>query len=188
MNEFIRECRKEWRRLRVPDPVANEMAADLEADLNEAEAEGGSAEDLLGTDAFDPCSFARSWAAERGVVPPLALIEQLPRPGTGRPAWRAGIVAGVAFFGLVSLAGAALALHRSASSEASAAAFPQVSPSPLVFPQLVHADALPVVFGFLLLLVGLAGLTLTILCWARWPGSDRWLRQRHHASSGPGYS
>ena len=70
MNEFVDECRREWRRLRVPDPVANEMAADLEADLREAEAEGATAEDVLGDAAFDPRTFAASWAAERGVIPP----------------------------------------------------------------------------------------------------------------------
>ena len=48
MNEFVEECRREWRRLGVPDPVANEMAADLAADLEEAEAEGCSAEEVLG--------------------------------------------------------------------------------------------------------------------------------------------
>ncbi len=68
MNEFIEECRGEWRRLGVPDPVANEMAADLAADLQEAEAEGGSAEDVLGTSAFDPRRFAAAWAVARGVT------------------------------------------------------------------------------------------------------------------------
>ena len=33
MNEFVEECRREWRRLGVPDPIANEMAADLTADI-----------------------------------------------------------------------------------------------------------------------------------------------------------
>ena len=60
MNEFVDECRREWRRLGVPDPVANEMAADLTADLEEAEAEGGSPEDVLGNSAFDPRRFAGS--------------------------------------------------------------------------------------------------------------------------------
>jgi hypothetical protein len=46
MIEFVEECRREWRRLGVPDPIANEMAADLAADIEEAEAEGGSAEDV----------------------------------------------------------------------------------------------------------------------------------------------
>ena len=40
MIEFVEECRQEWKRLRVPDPVANEMAADLEADLKEAGGRG----------------------------------------------------------------------------------------------------------------------------------------------------
>ena len=34
MSEFVDECRREWHRLGVPDPVANEMAADLTADLD----------------------------------------------------------------------------------------------------------------------------------------------------------
>lgn len=68
MSEFVDECRQEWRRLGVSDPIANEMAADLAADLEEAEAEGGSAEDVLGNSAFDPRQFAAAWAAARGVT------------------------------------------------------------------------------------------------------------------------
>lgn len=68
MSEFVEECRREWKRLGVPEPVANEMAADLAADLKEADAEGVSPEEVLGSSAFDPQSFAASWAAERGVV------------------------------------------------------------------------------------------------------------------------
>jgi hypothetical protein len=33
VSEFIEECRREWKRLGVPDAAANEMAADLTADL-----------------------------------------------------------------------------------------------------------------------------------------------------------
>ena len=69
MSEFVEQCRREWRRLGVPDPLAEEMAADLASDLAEAEAEGVSAEELLGRSVFDPRSFAASWAAERGIVP-----------------------------------------------------------------------------------------------------------------------
>jgi hypothetical protein len=69
MSDFVEQCRHEWKRLRVPDPVAEEMAADLAADLREAEADGVSAEELLGSSVFDPRSFASSWAAERGVIP-----------------------------------------------------------------------------------------------------------------------
>jgi hypothetical protein len=45
------------------------MAADLATDLREAEADGVSAEEFLGISAFDPRSFAASWAAERGIIP-----------------------------------------------------------------------------------------------------------------------
>jgi hypothetical protein len=69
MSDFVDQCRREWKRLGVPDPLAAEMAADLASDLSEAEAEGVSAEELLGSSASDPRSFAASWAAERGIVP-----------------------------------------------------------------------------------------------------------------------
>ena len=68
MNPFVEECRREWKRLGVPDAVANEMAADLSVDLAEAEADGTSAEEVLGTGVFDAPAFAAAWAAERGVI------------------------------------------------------------------------------------------------------------------------
>jgi hypothetical protein len=69
MSDFVEQCRQEWKRLGVPDPLAEEMAGDLSSDLAEAEAEGVSAEELLGRSAFDPRSFAATWAAERGIIP-----------------------------------------------------------------------------------------------------------------------
>jgi len=45
---FVDDCRREWKRLRVSDAVANEMAAELTADLEEAASEGASPEDVLG--------------------------------------------------------------------------------------------------------------------------------------------
>lgn len=81
MNEFVQECLREWRRLGVPDPVANEMAADLSADLDEAADEGGSPEDVLGNSAFDPRRFAAAWAVARGVAGPPATE----RTSTWRP-------------------------------------------------------------------------------------------------------
>jgi hypothetical protein len=69
MSDFVEQCRREWKRLQVPDPLAEEMAADLASDLREAEAEGVSAEELLGRSVFDPKTFAASWAAERGIIP-----------------------------------------------------------------------------------------------------------------------
>src|SRR5580765_2526767 len=78
MSDFVEQCRREWKRLGVPDPLAEEMAADLASDLREAEAEGVSAEELLGSSYFDPRSFAASWAAERGIIP------EPPGRGSGR--------------------------------------------------------------------------------------------------------
>ena len=69
MSDFVEQCRREWRRLNVPDQLAEEMAADLASDLREAEAEGVSAEELLGNSVSDPRAFAASWAAERGIIP-----------------------------------------------------------------------------------------------------------------------
>ena len=65
MNEFIQQCRREWKRLGVRSAVADEMAAELAADLQE----GASPEDVLGTDAADARALAAAWARERGVVP-----------------------------------------------------------------------------------------------------------------------
>jgi hypothetical protein len=72
VSEFVDECRREWKRLGVADHLADEMAAELSADLDEAEAEGASAADVLGSSAVDPPSLAASWALERGVIPPRA--------------------------------------------------------------------------------------------------------------------
>jgi hypothetical protein len=69
MSDFVEQCRQEWTRLGVADPLAEEMAADLASDLEEAEAEGVSATEYLGSMASDPRSFAASWATERGIVP-----------------------------------------------------------------------------------------------------------------------
>ena len=69
MSDFVEQCRREWKRLGVPDPLAEEMAADLASDLGEAEADGVSAEEFLGSSVFDPRSFAASWAGERGIIP-----------------------------------------------------------------------------------------------------------------------
>ena len=69
MSDFVQQCRREWKRLGVPDSLAAEMAADLTSDIDEAQAEGISLEELLGSSAFDPQSFAAFWASERGIIP-----------------------------------------------------------------------------------------------------------------------
>jgi hypothetical protein len=189
VNEFVNECRKEWKRLGVDDAVANEMATDLETDLAEAEAEGASAEEVLGSSAFDPRAFAAAWANERGVVPAPRPLEQ-PRPTIDRrPFWRAGVLVGLAVSGLIALIGAALVLHRSASAEAMSAPWHIQSPSAPSLPLQVHAGAFPIAFGLLLLLIGLFGVALTVFYWSPWTGPGRSPRRRDQRTpGGPSYS
>jgi hypothetical protein len=102
MSDFVEQCRQEWKRLSVPDPLAEEMAADLASDLREAEAEGVSAEELLGSSAFDPRSFAASWAAERGIIPVL--------PSRGSARRRPLVLVTFTALAAIALIGAALLL------------------------------------------------------------------------------
>jgi hypothetical protein len=105
VKDFVEQCRREWTRLRVPKQVADEMAADLTADLKEAEAEGASVEDVLGSGADDARVFAAAWAAERGVIPPARMPARLRRS--------APVVAAVAALTTVAAVGAALVLFAS---------------------------------------------------------------------------
>lgn len=114
MNRFVEECRREWKRLRVPDPVADEMAAELTADLDEAAAEGASPEEVLGSAASDPRSFAAAWAAERGVVPPQSLTARLRR--------RSLLPVAIAALTIVAAVGAALVVFASPNASAPVAA------------------------------------------------------------------
>jgi hypothetical protein len=99
VNEYVAECRREWRRLGVSSSMADEMAAELEADLDEAP----SLEEVLGPDAADAHAFARRWALARGVVP---------TPSRGL---RAGVAAALAAFALAAIAGALLMVFSSPS-------------------------------------------------------------------------
>ena len=110
---FVEQCRREWKRLRVPDTVADEMAAELAADLTQAEAEGASVEDVLGS-ATDPRSFAASWAAERAVIPPPALTARLRK--------RSLVFAAIAALTVVTAIGAALVILASPKASAPVAA------------------------------------------------------------------
>ena len=101
MSDFVEQCRQEWRRLGVPDQLADEMSADLETDLAEAESEGVSAEDLLGSSAHDPRSFAAAWAAERGIIPV---------PPTRRTRRRPLVLVAFTAVAAIALFGTALAL------------------------------------------------------------------------------
>jgi hypothetical protein len=205
VNEFVEECRRQWERLGVPDPVANEMAADLAADLQEAEAEGASAEEVLGSGAFDPRSFATTWAAERGI------IRRTP-PSARRLPGRSLLPAAIAAFAPVVIIGAILLILDSGStSERLALASP--SPRELVVaapppPEGVWVTRdLPSVrivtvgvdtngssldtrtVGLVLLIVGLAGIVPLTLFWL-WTGNGRWSRRRTRADdlpTGPAY-
>jgi hypothetical protein len=180
LNEYVAECRREWRRLGVSSAIADEMAAELEADLDEAP----SLDEALGTDAADAHAFARRWALERGVVPP-------PRRGL-----RAGVVAALAAFALAAIAGALLMIVSSPSHSerlvvatvpqtvsvmeqrradaaalmAAAATGSNVTPPPPIL-RLVTIDDLGVdadTAGLALLIVGLAGfLPLALLLASR---------------------
>ena len=183
MNPFVEECRREWKRLGVPDPVANEMAADLSVDLAEAEADGTSAEEVLGTGAFDAPSFAAAWAAERGVIPPS------PPPSEPARTRRSRAPFAIAAFALVAVIGAVLLLLPRPTVQARQAvgapfktgAAPQIikprlhitRPGRVVLPPFPAAAGVvieaagpnPVVraLGVLLLIVGLGGAVLTTL-------------------------
>ena len=88
------------------------MAAELAADLEEAEAEGASPRDVLGSGASDPRSFAASWAAERAVIPAPSLTARLRR--------RSLIELAIAALTIIAATGAALVLFASPSASAPA--------------------------------------------------------------------
>jgi hypothetical protein len=171
------------------------MAADLEADLKEAEAEGASAEEVLGSGAFDPRSFAASWAAERGVAHPTAATQSEPMPQAA-PRRRLGTLAALAGSGLVVLViflGATLVLGRVGSSRAVATPVRGRGPFP-PFPRMglgplnEHAASFQAPIAFLVLLallVGITGLTLTVLFWRPWDNSRRWSGPPHNRNQTP---
>jgi hypothetical protein len=178
MSNFVDECRKEWSRLGVPEAEANEMAADLEADLAEAEAEGVSPEEVLGNGYFDARSFAASWAASRGFVRPT-------RPARGTIQLRTlalalGAVVAAAFvaLGLALLFGTPV-VNRGAVSASAAAPFAHLHRPPLPSIFVTPSGGHPAVFGpvsppslvaagLVLLLVGLAGLAAVLWFWRPW--------------------
>jgi hypothetical protein len=165
VSHFVEQCRQEWRRLRVPASVANEMAAELEADLAEAASEGVSAEELLGQ---DPRSFAASWAAARDI-------------GPGPPARRAVLFAASAVFLALAITGAALALFAGPGHALRAGGPTTLAVQPMPLPAAVAAATAGVTWvsgapepgpasgadtraiGEVLLIVGLAGTAALVL-------------------------
>ena len=169
MSDFVEECRREWRRLGVPDPLAEEMAADLTADLREAETEGVSAQEFLGSSAFDPRSFAASWAAERGIIP---------EPPSRRDARRRPLVL-VAFTALAAITLIVAALLLATGEPRLVLATPRTTPPHLQSPpagsgvpagpggRILHTSASAPVEWILLFLAILA-LALALWLWSNW--------------------
>lgn len=183
MSEFVGECRREWKRLGVPDAIAGEMAADLAADLAEAEADGVSAEQVLGSGAFDPRAFAASWASERGVVAPpepatqpstvTTRTQPSPRP-VDRLRLRLPDAVFLAAIAVVVVAALALVSRRTAVGEVDPVKFDPQGPPGGAFPVFVdghHSLAVPV--GVLLLLVAIAGLVAWLRYRSPWGGRGR---------------
>ncbi len=193
MSEFVEECRREWRRLGVPDAIANEMAADLTADLDEAEAEGGSPEDVLGNSAFDPRRFAAAWAVARGVTG--LPTSDPPRTSDAPRNWRLPVaIALTILLGLITIgAGStllvgsggqsiAVAVHRAVVGSGSIRIFAPRGPigvpgPPFVGSRITAVDIRPL--ALLLLIVGVVGLgLLAVLYWSPWSGQRRDRRYR----------
>jgi hypothetical protein len=164
MSEFVEQCRAEWKRLGVADPLAEEMAADLTSDLDEAEAEGVSAADYLGASASDPRSFAASWASERGIIPTPPGLEQ----GRHRPR------ALVAFTALAAITLIVATLLLATGEPKVALTTTRATPSHRLVPPAtavtVHrvqaAAAAPV--EWILLVVAIAALGFSVWLWLRW--------------------
>jgi hypothetical protein len=192
VSEFVEECRREWRRLGVQDAVANEMAADLTADLEEAEAEGGSPEDVLGNSAFDPRPFAAAWAVARGVTG---------SPIRGRPPiWRSQVAIALTAILAMFTVGAGLLLLvgdrgrsiafavRGVVTGSGSIRFPGrgVGPGPLgAFFGPQPAGAAVNALALLLFMVGIAALGLAVaLYWSPWSGRRRARRTADRGTPG----
>ena len=155
MSEFVEQCRREWRRLGVADPLAEEMAADLASDLEEAEAEGVSAADYLGASALDPRSFAASWASERGIIPGPSGREK----GGRRPR------ALVAFTALAAIAAIVASLLLATGEPKLSLA--RTTPPPGASRTVVSTSAAAPI-EWILLFVALAALGFSAWLWLRW--------------------
>jgi hypothetical protein len=185
VNEFVEECRREWRRLGVPDPIANEMAADLAADIEEAESEGGTAEDVVGNSAFDPRRFAGAWASARGVTAPPAISpppRRWPVLAFGLMGLAALLALGVAVLvGGRQSSAAIFSGSRNLGGPRSVHAFPGSS---VVLQHFQQFPGLALVALFLLV-VGVVGVGLAVLYWAPWSGAriGQWEIRRHSRRS-----
>lgn len=168
MSPFVDECRKEWDRLGVPEAEANEMAADLEADLAEARADGASPEEVLGNGYFDARSFAASWAEARGLARPTSPPNRTIRIRSlvlAVCALAGAVFAGVGFLILVRPRFGAQAFAASVRHSARPAPYFLVNPHRfLSVTQSTAIDPL----GWALLIVGLVGFAVALFVWRPW--------------------
>ena len=166
MSDFVEQCRQEWKRLGVPDPLAEEMAADLASDLTAAESDGISAEEFLGSSVFDPRSFAASWAAERGVIP------EPPSRGNARRKPLA-LATFTAIAAITLIVAALLLLTGNPKVTLTTARRPSihlpVPPASSVPPGHVHTMAnLSAPVEWILLVLALAALGFAVWLWSNW--------------------
>ena len=157
MSDFVEQCRGEWKRLGVPDPLAEEMAADLASDLSDAEAEGVSAEEFLGSSFFDPSSFAASWAAERGVVPEP--------PSQGNARRRPRVL--VAFTSVAAITVIVSALLLATGNPKLSLATTRTTPAG-TSRSVVHSVSAAAPIVLILLLLAIAALGFATWLWLRW--------------------
>lgn len=164
MNDFVEQCRHEWKRIGVPDPLAEEMATDLTHDLQEAAAEGVSTEQLLGRMAFDPAAFAATWATARGIA------RQPPSPPDTRR--RPLIAIALTALAAITLTVAALVLFHSGHEVAllSTEHPPHLVPPPAGFAQpsnAGHATNTSVAPDLILLLPAIIVIVLATWAWSK---------------------
>jgi hypothetical protein len=165
------------------------MAADLTVDLAEAEADGGSAEDVLGNSAFDPRRFAAAWAVARGVTaPPTAAASPRWRPPVAI-ALTVVLAALTVLAGLVLLGGGTRSSIAVATRRIVAGPGPNwlfgpgprrvVLPGPLgpfIGTQISGPGPRPIALA--VLIVGLLGLVLlAVLYWRPASGARRYRRE-----------
>jgi hypothetical protein len=166
MSDFVEQCRREWRRLGVPDALAEEMAADLASDLGEAEAEGVSAEDLLGGVASDPRAFAASWAGERGIIPERSSRGHARRKPPALVAFTALAAIALIVAALLLVTGEPkVVLKATRTGPPHASALPGITSLPPGH-QVQASAAAPI--EWILLFLAVAALGFAVWLWSRW--------------------
>jgi hypothetical protein len=137
------------------------MAADLASDLGDAEAEGVSSEEYLGSSASDPRSFAAAWATERGIIPePLS-------PGRAR---RKPLVL-VAFTALAAIALIVAALLL-ATGEPKVSLVSSTSSRLGTTRSVVHSASAAAPVEWILLVLAVAAVGFAAWLWFRWNRSQ----------------